>query len=388
MDQVYPTSPVEWNRPIFWPAGFVLTWDMAKLKDIVAGWMTRETVPATALVNNLNPLPPTAPIVAVIEESPVLPVWHADVAKLDPQWADEAAEVLSDLSLSDQQMVKSNAFGSDPDKATMAYGLLLKQMTQLEEDTVKRDNAGWLDNLHRKLLGDARPLVDRMEELMRNRNLLVSAARNRVNGLRGALDLREDVDARATALLDRLPDIEQAARDNAESATQALAEITEDADFSAFRTAQLQDRAAAKLPGVLLGVRQQLQNAVLLGAPLRDSIDQFLHVEEMNQSRFEISFGAHISNLAVLQGMQQSARNSQAASDAIEQLPYREAGSSFNPSSSGILDKVKQRRGQVQLPPPSDRPEPQISDRPPSVPLDHPVEPVCPSPPRIRRVRI
>jgi hypothetical protein len=257
-----------------------------------------------------------------------LPLWHKDVAAVDASWANEAAAVLELLSGSDYGMVQSNAIGGQGEGAAVSYSRLLDQMQSLQEDTIKdqnRKSSGWLvsawDSFKQSNPFRDPSLVDRMETLLRDRKQLIDNARNRIHGLQSALDQRAEVDDRAMDLLASLPQLQERARQALDQATIDLAGTPEEASFELFRKNQLLHRSAAKVPQALNMVREQLQNAVILGAPLRDTIDQFISVEETNQSQFEVSFSVHVSNLAVLQGMTQSKRNAAATQAVIKALP-------------------------------------------------------------------
>lgn len=281
-------------------------------------------------------LPEPSDAHALEAESP-LPLWHKDVAALDPTWADEAAKVLDLLSRSDYGMVKSNAIGGQG--AAASYSQLLEQMQLLQEDTIRDQNkkpSGWFmstwdsamaprlmsfTRARLPFLRDEVSLVDRMEALLRDRKTLVDNTRNRIHGLQFALEQRAEVDDRAMSLLAKLPELEEKSRVALDQATTDLADTPEDASFDVFRKNQLVHRSAAKVPQALTMVRDQLQNAVMLGAPLRDTIDQFISVEEGNQSQFEVSFSVHVSSLAMLQGMTQSKRNAEATQTIIKALP-------------------------------------------------------------------
>ena len=270
---------------------------------------------------------PSTPIDAATP-SP-LPLWHKEVAVLDPVWADEAAGVLDLLSRSDYGMVQSNAIGGQGEGSAAAYSKLLLDMQSLQEDTVKDQNkktSNWLvstwDAVKKTYsFRDNGSLVERMEELLRARKELIDNARNRMHGLQSALDQRAEVDDRAMDLLAKIPELQSKAEVSLEEATLVLAQTPEGAEFEVFRRNQLLHRSAEKVPHALTLVREQLQNAVILGAPLRDTLDQFISIEETNQSQFELSFSVHVSNLAVLQGMQQSKRNASATQDVIKALP-------------------------------------------------------------------
>lgn len=328
----------------------------------------------------MDPVPETlpAPTSPPSGMPDVLPPWHRDLSRIDPAWADAAAKVVALFSQSDILMVQANAKGKDGEQTALAYGALLSQMKQLEEETMRRGKESWIDNIHRKLLGRKVPLVERMEQLMRNRQLLVSATRQRIHGLREALDMRQRADDDAMGLLEAIPALEEKARHMVLQCSETLAGVSAEESFPQFREAQLNARDAQRLPSLLLGVRQQLQNAVLLGAPLRDAIDGFLHLEELNQTNFELTFGAHIGNLATLQGMQKSSINAHAAASALVMMSSlsKEGGSSFaGPNSRRahqLLEKLGERRA-----------EPEISNRPAAEALPAPVEA-----PRIRRPRL
>ena len=277
------------------------------------------------------PTPSDAP-----EAAPApLPLWHRDVAAIDPEWATEAAGVLELLSSSDYGMVQSNAIGAQGAGSAIAYSNLLKEMQALQIDTVKEQNRpppGWMKNTWDGFVsmmlsvagGDAGSLVVRMEKLLRDRKDLVENTRNRLHGLQTALDQRTEVDDRAMALLAQLPELEVKANQALEVATQTLSETPEAEKYEVFRKNQLDHRSAQKVPQALAMVRQQLQNAVMLGAPLRDTIDQFIDIEQTNQNKFELSFSVHVSNLAVLQGLQQSKRNAAASETVFKALPLPE----------------------------------------------------------------
>lgn len=268
------------------------------------------------------PTPVDAP-----EEASPRPLWHKDLAAIDQEWADEAADVLGLLSSSNYSMVQSNAIGAQSAASGVAYSNLLREMQRLQDETVKENNekpGNWLasswDGLVSKF-SKTEPLVVRMEKLLRARKILIDDARNRLNGLQAALDQRSMVDERAMVLLEKMPAIEERVKADLERTTQALAEVGEDQPYEVFRRIQLEHRAIERMPNALMTVREQLQNAVMLGAPLRDSIDQFVEIEQNNQNQFEISFNVHASNLAVLQGLQQSRKNAQASELVIQALP-------------------------------------------------------------------
>ena len=277
------------------------------------------------------PTPSDAP-----EAAPApLPLWHRDVAAIDPEWATEAAGVLELLSSSDYGMVQSNAIGAQGAGSAIVYSNLLKEMQALQVDTVKEQNRpppGWMKNSWDGFVsmmlsvagGDAPSLVVRMEKLLRDRKDLVENTRNRLHGLQTALDQRTEVDDRAMALLAQLPELEVKSNQALEQATQTLAETPEAEKYEVFRKNQLDHRSAQKVPQALAMVREQLQNAVMLGAPLRDTIDQFIDIEQTNQNKFELSFSVHVSNLAVLQGLQQSKRNAAASETVFKALPLPE----------------------------------------------------------------
>lgn len=278
----------------------------------------------------LVPAPEVAqdlPLQTYHEPAP-LPLWHRDVALLDKDWADEAASTLAQLSNSDFSMAQANAIGAQGSGVSVAYSLLLSQMQKLQEDTVKENETkpgNWLSdswdgfvNIFNK---KAPPLVERMEALLQNRKTLVDNTRQRLRGLQEALDQRAEVDERAMVLLSKLPDLEQRAIEAQEAAAHALANTNEEEAFEVFRRRQLEHRSADKVPNTLRIVREQLQSAVLMGAPLRDTIDQFIDIEQHNQNQFELSFSVHASNLAVLQGLQQSRKNAAASELVIKALP-------------------------------------------------------------------
>lgn len=284
--------------------------------------------PFLVLTGEEETISEVAPLAIYKEEEAPLPLWHRDVALLDKDWADEAASTLALLSNSDFSMAQANAIGAQGSGVSVAYSLLLSQMQQLQQDTVKENEekpGNWLSdswdgfvNIFNK---KAPPLVERMEKLLQNRKTLVDSTRQRLRGLQDALDQRAQVDERAMVLLSNLPDLEKRAIEAHEAATNALAGTDENEAFEVFRRRQLEHRSAEKVPQALRMVREQLQNAVMMGAPLRDTIDQFIDIEQHNQNQFELSFSVHASNLAVLQGLQQSRKNAAASELVIKALP-------------------------------------------------------------------
>lgn len=305
---------------------------------------------------DLTPVPDASTLAGAA----VLPAWHRDVAALDEAWADRAAATLSLLARSDQHMVQANAKGSDGERNALAYASLLDRMKGLEEETLQGEKKPWVNAVLGKLPGatQKRPLVDRMNALMQDRFQLIDGTRQRIHGLREALDMRAKADEQAMELLEDIPRLEALARHRAQETRQELAAVDATQDFARFRDVQLRHRQAQRLPEVLLAVRHQLQNAVMMGAPLRDAVDGYLHIEELNQTNFELTFGAHVSNLAVLQGMKKSALNAQTSAAAMKMLPAllpasehnpgKEGGSSFSraQSSSSLKEQLEHRRGE------------------------------------------
>jgi uncharacterized protein YhaN len=269
-----------------------------------------------------------------------LPLWHRDLAVLDRPWADEAATVLDLLARSDQDMVQSNAIGAAGQDAALAYSSLLVQMKSLQDDTVADQNkrsAGWLATRWDGLKGmfiTQDPLPQRMEEFLHNRKTLVENTRNRLHGLNAALDLRGEADERAMELLARIPELEEKALQALEQSTLALAQTAEDEKFEVFRKREMEHHSAKKVPRALAIVGDQLRNAVMLGTPLRNTIDQFIEIEQENQNKFELSFSVHVSNLAILQGVQQSKRNADASKLVIQELHLPKFEALPAPSSS------------------------------------------------------